>query len=226
MPPPSSDSPRAAPADDRAVLCSCHTSSVPTPAGEILLVRVFGVVDRATEHVLRTALAEAGRMRPRYLVVDVAGMGFCSVRGLALLAGTPAEAAGYRIDHVLGGVEPRMERFLRLLWPDDALPVRYPSAAAAVIAAMGEQHGRRGGDRRDRFRDLTDAELVERTRGDSAHRELERRHRTDTYRSALRILESSEDPDEAGHDLTRLRIALAAFGEADPTAGAPGRRRG
>lgn len=236
--PPSDDSTRAASALDSTLMCSCHTSSMPTPAGEILVVRVFGVVDQATEHVLRGALAEAGRRRPSHLVVDVAGLGFCSVRGLALLAGISTEPAELGTEYLLSGVEPRIERFLRLLWPDDTLPVRYPGAAAAVLAAMGGQRGRHGRDRpasptvrpatgpgphtadeRDRFRELTDQGLIDRARGGdrAAYRELARRHRTGMYRSALRTLGSSDDPEEVGHELaTRLRIALAAFGEADP----------
>lgn len=232
MPSPPPDIAQAASLDDVSVLCSCHTSSMHTPAGEITVVRVFGDVDLSTEHVLRAALTAARRRRPSHLVVDVAGLGFCSVRGLALLALAPTEPAALRAEYLLSGVEPHMQRHLGLLGPASTLPVRYPSAAAAVLAAMAQQRerhrhhpptahpdGLRAVRDPDRHDGVTDDELTERARGgdSAAYRELARRHRTRMYRSALGLLSSSTDPAHVAHDIaTRLRLALAAFGEANP----------
>lgn len=193
---------------------------------------------------MRAALVEAREGHPSHLVVDVAGLGFCSVRGLALLALAPTEPAALRAEHLLSGVGPHIERHLGCLWPAERLPVRYPSAGAAVLAAMAQQRKRhrhqpptprptrraarprlRVVDGPDRFAGVTDDELTERARGGAgdAYRELVRRHRTRMYRNALRML-GSEDPEDVAEDIaTRLRMALAAFGEA-ASHDHPGRR--
>ncbi len=218
-----------------AALCSCHTSAMSTPGGEIVVVRVFGDVDLTTAHVLSAALTEARTRRPGHLVVDVAGMGFCSVRGLTLLVHGGSADPDRPTEYLLSGVGSHVERFLALLWPHDGLPARYPSAGAAVLAAMAHQRDRHGAPERATRRGLyavpgpdrhdeptgggTDEELTAQARaGDNgAYRELARRHRTRMYRSALRKLGSSDDPEDVADDIAdRLRLALAAFGEAGP----------
>lgn len=255
MPSPPSASSRMARLVGAAALCSCHTTSISTPAGEIVVVRVFGEIDLSTtqreadsfaqdlrawvadEHVLRTALGEARRRRPDHLVVDVAGMGFCSAQGLALLVGAVTEPDENGVRYLLCGVDPDIERVLKVLWPGTR-PVCHPTVAAAVLAAMVDQRDRLNRERpaphpvppgagprlravecADRFGGLTDDEITERARrSDSdAFRELARRHRTRMYRSALRVLESSKDPEDVAQDIaTNLRLALAAFQEATP----------
>jgi anti-anti-sigma factor len=205
-----------------------------TPVGEITVVRVFGDIDLSTVHVLQAALGEARHRRPSHLVVDVAGMGFCSVLGLAELANAGPEPAGHRAEYLLSGVRPHLERHLGLLWPADTLPVRYPSVGAAVLTAMAHQHDRRDrarpirhavghptrtGLRRvtdsDRVRPTSDDELTECARdGDrEAYREMAHRHRARMYRSALQMLGSPEEDDNAHDVAVQLRRALAAFGE-------------
>jgi hypothetical protein len=65
----------------------------------------------------------------------------------------------------------------------------------------------------------TDQRLVEMSRaGDTdAYRVLARRHRARLYRSALRTLADSGDPEDVmGDMLDHLRTSLAVFAEASP----------
>ena len=68
------------------VACSCELAIEPGPGGDILVVRVAGEIDMLSLHVLRDALSVAADRNPADLVVDLAGVTFCSVRGYALLA--------------------------------------------------------------------------------------------------------------------------------------------
>ncbi len=224
---------------DLTSLCSCHITTVPTPGGEIVLVRVFGDIDLTSMHVLVAALADARARHPSHLVVDVAGLGFCSAQGLALLVDGGTEAPGGRTRHVLSGARPRIGHYLDLLWMPADLPVRHSTAGSAVLAAMADQRRRhtaaaratRPGPRAvpdpgppdDVAADVPDLELTTRARaGDGeAYRALARRHRTRMYRSALQMLGAAEDPADVAEDIadditTRLRMALVAFGAASP----------
>lgn len=225
------------PRPDAQAVCSCHTSSIALPDGEITIVRVYGDVDLNTQTVLRSALDEAARRRPAHLVVDLAGVQFCSVGGLEVLV---SAVDGPPPRYVLSGLAPRTERVLRLLGPPDALPERHASARVAVFAALAHERDRHPGavpaprlapprapwvwDGDDRFRGVGDDELAARARGDGgagpdadAYRELAGRHRTGIYRSTLQMLGAADHPEDIVEDVAaRLRAALAAFGAADP----------
>jgi len=198
---------RSAASAGRTALCSCHTTSMTTPAGgEIVVVRVFGDVDHSTVDVLQAALTEARDRHPSHIVVDVAGLLFCSAR-----------CPGY----LLTGARPHLERLLALLAPSD-FPVRYPTAGAAVLAAMADQSaGVAPGptaEGRRRPGEVAHHHLTGRVPADAgdAYRNRARRHRTRTYRSALRTLGSVKDRDDVTRDVTtRLRAALTAFVEDD-----------
>lgn len=120
--------------------CSCQTTSSPTPAGEIVVVRVFGEVDLSSDHVLQAALTEAARRRPSHLIVDLVGTTFCSMRGLAFLVNAAVRPPIRRDRYVLTGADPRIERALARGWSADDLPARHPTVRTAVLAAMAEQH--------------------------------------------------------------------------------------
>jgi hypothetical protein len=45
--------------DDAAALCSCTSTSLSSPAGEVIVLRVAGEVDLSTVSVLQAALADS-----------------------------------------------------------------------------------------------------------------------------------------------------------------------
>ena len=122
-----------------AVLCSCTAVSRSSPAGEVIVVQVAGEVDLFTVAVLRDALADSLARGPCELVVDLAAMTFCDLRGLRLLVETGATAAGSGIGYAVAGVPAQTGKVWLLLWPPAELPMQFPLAAEAVLAAMAHQ---------------------------------------------------------------------------------------
>ena len=111
---------------------SCRLESLPHPPGPPLTVLcMVGELDSCTQLLAENALGAAVDLAPGPLVVDLAGLRFCSAYGLALLA-TPTGTTGGHA-YVLAGLTPSLRRVTGLLWPADR-PVRYPRAAAAVAA--------------------------------------------------------------------------------------------
>lgn len=118
---------------DPAAACSCDLGTETGPAGDIVVLRVSGEIDMLTLPPVATALTAALERASADLVVDVAGIGFCCVRGFALLADT-AHAADHRgINVAVSGLHPHLARIATLLWPEQHL-LRYRSVAAAVTA--------------------------------------------------------------------------------------------
>lgn len=116
-----------------ATACSCGIDTATGPAGPILVLRVAGEIDLLTRSLVRTALDAALDQTPHDLLVDVAGVGFCCVRGFELLADTAHAARAAGIGFALSGLSRHLDRVLGLLWPEDQF-VRYRSVAAAVTA--------------------------------------------------------------------------------------------
>jgi anti-anti-sigma factor len=121
------------------MVCSCTATSLTSPVGEVIVVRVAGEVDRFTIAVLRDALADSLARGPCDLIVDLAAMTFCDARGLTLLMQTGATAAGSGIGYALAAAPDQARRLWALLWPVAELPTRIPSAAVGVLAAMTQQ---------------------------------------------------------------------------------------
>lgn len=71
------------------VACSYELTIEPGPGGDIMVVQMAGEIDMRSLAVLRDALSAAADRKPADLVVDLAGVTFCCVRGFAL----PADAA-------------------------------------------------------------------------------------------------------------------------------------
>ena len=80
------------------------------PGGEIILRRVTGEVDVFTIDILRDALEDSLKRCPSDLVVDLAGLTFCTASGVAPLvcAGQTATKRGIR--HALGGTPAYFDR--------------------------------------------------------------------------------------------------------------------
>lgn len=112
---------------------SCITESLPCSAGEIIVLRVDGEVDLCTLPILRAALDDSLDRHPAQLVIDLARMTFCSVRGLDLLTKTGRITTGNATGYAVSGVSPQLDRIWTLGWDGD-LPVRYPSTATALTA--------------------------------------------------------------------------------------------
>ena len=96
------------------------------------MLRVAGEIDLLTLAVLRDALTAAVDRYPVDLVIDMAGVGFCCVRGFALLAAAARTAQTRGICCSLSGLSRQLDRVASLLWR--AQCVRYRSVAAAVNA--------------------------------------------------------------------------------------------
>ena len=195
---------------------SCTTTALPSPAGEIVVLRIAGEVDHVTVSIVAAALDDAVERRSGHLVVDLAGMGFCGARGLALLIDSAGRAAARGTGYAVSGASHHVRRVWRLLWPADERPVGYPHTAAAVITAMARQaelRGRRTDPAGNQYVSWP-PQLVERaSAGDvDCYRELVVHHRRRMYGNALSLLGSTDDADVVDHDVAaRLRTTLAGF---------------
>ena len=114
-------------------VCSWELDTELGPAGSILVLRVAGEIDLLTVPGLEHALSAAIDQRPGDLVVDLAGVVFCCVRGFALLSTAAATAQTNGTGYALSGMPPHLDRIATLLWPEQHC-LRYRSAAAAVTA--------------------------------------------------------------------------------------------
>ncbi len=126
-------SPRGIRSGEDTAGCSCDIESWESAGDEILVVRVVGELDLATQQQVRAALDDALARTPRHLVVDLAGVTFCSVRGFALFAETGFAAAHRGIAVALSGLSGQHRRVLTTIGRGGP-EVRYPSVAAAVMA--------------------------------------------------------------------------------------------
>ena len=112
-------------------LLSCAIESLQTTAGGIIVLRVSGEVDLCALPILHAALDGSLDQYPAYLVVDLARMTFCFVRGLDLLIQAGRIAAERETGYAVTGVLPQIHRAWTLCWGNDR-PIYYRSTAAAV----------------------------------------------------------------------------------------------
>lgn len=119
--------------------CSCTATSMASPAGEVIVVRVAGEVDLLTISYLRDALADSVARDPCDVIVDLSAMTFCDVRGMAALVEAGATAAGRGIAYGVAAAPALVNRVWPLLWPEGELPRRFPNAAVGVLSAMARQ---------------------------------------------------------------------------------------
>jgi anti-anti-sigma factor len=117
-------------------LCSCSTTSIPAPAGEVLVLRVAGEVDLLTIDVLQGALTSSLARGPCHLLVDLAELTFCSVRGMGLLIQAGRTAAEQGTGYSVSAASHQIDRGWTLMWPVSQLPTRYPTARAGVASAV------------------------------------------------------------------------------------------
>ena len=118
------------------LLCECTAVSFGAPPDDVIALRVAGEVDLLTGPVLQAALADSLARGPCDLLVDLAAMTFCDVRGLAMLVQAGSTAAERGVGYAVAAAPRQVRRIWPMLWPAAELPVHYPSAAAGVLAAM------------------------------------------------------------------------------------------
>jgi anti-anti-sigma factor len=120
---------------DAAALCSCSATSIPAPAGEVLVLRVAGEVDLLTIDVLQGALTSSLARGPCHVLVDLVELTFCSVRGMGLLVQAGRTAAEQGTGYSVTAASPQVDRAWALLWPVGE-PTRCSTAAAGVASAV------------------------------------------------------------------------------------------
>lgn len=133
-----------APVETRRSFCSCTPTTVPSPAGEMLVLRAAGEIDTFTSDVLQTALARIVEQRPIHVVLDLAGLTFCSARGMSMIVGSATIFRSHGIGYGVSGVSAHIARILNAMWPADELPDCYPTAALGVLAAATHRPVLRG----------------------------------------------------------------------------------
>lgn len=105
---------------------SCTTRSLRCSAGEIIVLQVKGEVDLGTLPILRVALGDSLDHHPAHLIVDLAGMTFCSAGGLDLLTQTRHTTADTATSYAVSNVPSQIDRIWTLIWDGD-LPIRHRS---------------------------------------------------------------------------------------------------
>jgi anti-anti-sigma factor len=103
------------------------------PGSRILLLRFIGEIDVSAVPAVRDALAAARGAASYDVVVDLAALEFCCVRGFALLGEAAEAAASAGTGFSVSGLDPQLDRIRALVWPDGAA-VSHPSTAAAISA--------------------------------------------------------------------------------------------
>lgn len=126
------------PRGDLGERCWCTTTAVASPSGEVLVLCVAGEIDLSTLELVEDAMAAALLRRPAQLVVDIAGATFCSCRGFRVLLDCAVTAARHGTRYALSGASHHAEHIWGMLRPDGLLPMRYPSAGDALVAALAD----------------------------------------------------------------------------------------
>lgn len=95
------------------------------PAPDVVVVRLSGELDIATEPAAREYLRACTRDRPRHLVLDLSEVTFLASHGLRLLVAAALHDDGIHGELHLGGVAPdsHVNRVLRLTGLADRLHV-------------------------------------------------------------------------------------------------------
>jgi anti-sigma B factor antagonist len=88
--------------------------AVSEPRPGVLVVAPAGEVDVATSAMLRDAALDAVKAKPRYVVVDLAGLTFCGSTGLVVLLGCRQAAQAAGVGFGVTGGRPIVRRVLRI----------------------------------------------------------------------------------------------------------------
>lgn len=121
--------------------CTCSSATVSLPTGDIIVLTVSGELDLGTVDLLDTALTCLLDCEPDHLIVDLADVRFCGIRGLRLLVAAEKVADENGICFAVSAASLHLTRIWSRLWPIEELPVRFPTTAAALSAARTDQAG-------------------------------------------------------------------------------------
>lgn len=102
------------------------------------MLRVAGEVDLLTIATLQGALTSSLARGTCHLLVDLAEMTFCCVRGLSLLVQAGRTAAGHGTGYSVTAASRQADRVWTVLWPVDERPIQHLTAATGVAAAITE----------------------------------------------------------------------------------------
>ncbi|MEJ3654030.1 STAS domain-containing protein [Actinomycetes bacterium KLBMP 9759] len=125
--------------------CTCSTTLLPSPAGEIIVLWIAGEVDLSSRQLVQTAVDASIDQHPSHLQIDLSRLVFCDGATLALLVRAGLTAAARGIGYSISAPPRQAERVWVLLWPAVSIPTRHASAGAGVIAAMAGQNAQRHG---------------------------------------------------------------------------------
>lgn len=102
------------------------------PAGRLVVLRLSGGIDALTYPIVLaavdTALFGTVEQPTTDLVIDLAGVTFCAIRGLVLLAETATYAARHDVTYALSACPDLLVRHWRYLVARDTTILRYPNA--------------------------------------------------------------------------------------------------
>jgi anti-anti-sigma factor len=122
--------------DDPADWCRCSISILSSPSGDVVLLDVRGDLDAVTLPGVTAALDAALGLPAVHLVVSLAGLRFCSMRGLELFVEGRATAARCGIGFSVSGPSEQMRRLWSILWAVDQRPTQFPDVISAVDDAL------------------------------------------------------------------------------------------
>ena len=108
------------------------------PVGSIVVVRLAADLDMLTLPLGWAAVITALDYHPADLVIDLSEVGFCGVRGFALLAAIARVTAAGGIGYTISGLGRHHERGADLSWTDVQI-VRARNTTAAVTAIREAQ---------------------------------------------------------------------------------------
>jgi anti-anti-sigma regulatory factor len=108
------------------------------PVGNIVVVRLAADIDMLTLPLVWAAVITALDHHPADLVVDLSEVGFCGVRGFALLAAIARVTAAGGIGYTISGLGRHHERGANLSWTDEQI-ARARNTTAAVTAIREAQ---------------------------------------------------------------------------------------
>jgi anti-anti-sigma factor len=110
------------------------------------IAMLVGALDIATIPALRERLLGVLGLAARLLIIDLSGVSFCDVAGLAMLIGTQRYAGGQGITIRLAAPRPQMSKLLRTTGLDrsfticatvgDALPARGDTPPAGEAGSL------------------------------------------------------------------------------------------
>jgi anti-anti-sigma regulatory factor len=125
--------------DSELCAVSCWSLGIEAgPVGNIVVVRLAADIDMLTLPLVWAAVITALDHHPADLVVDLSEVGFCGVRGFALLAAIARVTAAGGIGYTISGLGRHHERGANLSWTDEQI-VWARNTRAAVTAIREAQ---------------------------------------------------------------------------------------